>query len=107
MTTCLILHNMCRADYVMENSYRERYNPAYSTIDEQSTVVAMPLDMNTYHASADVDTRMIGITNVSPTPIEQLLTRGNRFNALQNIEENSRLHRALLRHVAGDDSNDM
>ena len=107
MTTCLILHNMCRADYVMENNNRARYNPAYSTIAEQSTVVAMPADMNTYHASVEVDSNMIGISNANPTPMELLLTREDRFNALQNFDENSRLHRAILRHIVGNNSHNI
>jgi Plant transposon protein len=105
MTACLILHNMCRADYVMENEYRKIYNPANTTIDEQSTVIAQPDDMHLYHATVDVNPDMIGINHTNVSALEKLLTRENRFNALQDIEENSRLHRALLRHVAGDDDN--
>jgi hypothetical protein len=100
MTTCLILHNICRADYVMENVYEARYNPAYSTMDEQSTVAVMPTDI------VNVNLNMIGISTMNPNLTEQLLTRANRFHVLQDKEEYGRLHRALCRHCAGSNNND-
>jgi hypothetical protein len=101
MTTCLLLHNICRSDYVMDYNYRTRYNPANKITDDVSIAVAMPADMINYHTTVDIDTNMIGIDNINPTPIEKLLTRDNRFKALTDIEENQRLHIALSRHVAG------
>jgi Plant transposon protein len=101
MTTCLILHNMCRADYIMENDYRARYNLAHSTVVGQPTIIAMPTDI------AEFNTNMIGISTTNPTPIELLFTRQDCFNALKDIEEYSRLHSALFRQVAGADGNNM
>jgi hypothetical protein len=80
----------------MENNYQMVYDPAYTTLDKQSTVIAMPDDMQLYHADVGVNQDMIGINHTDVSVIEKLLTQENCFNALQDIEENSQLHRALL-----------
>jgi hypothetical protein len=85
----------------MEYKYQQVYNLANTTINKQSTVIAQPDDIHQYHANVDVNPDMIGINHTNVSAIEKLLTRENCFNALQDIEENSQLHRALLRHVAG------
>jgi hypothetical protein len=72
------------------------YNPANTTMDEQLTVITQLDDIHQYHANVDVNPDMIGINHTTVSAIEKLLTQENCFNALQDIEENCRLHRALL-----------
>jgi hypothetical protein len=80
----------------MDNNNQKVHDLAYTTIDRQATVIAMPDDMQQYHADVAVNQDMIRINHTNVSVIEKLLTQENHFNALQDIEENSWLHRALL-----------
>jgi hypothetical protein len=80
----------------MDYKYWQVHNPANTTIDKQSTVIAQLDDIHQYHADVDVNPDMIGINHANVSVLENLPTQENCFNALQDIEENSRLRRALL-----------
>jgi hypothetical protein len=53
-------------------------------------------DIHQYHTIVELNPDMIGINITNVSVLEKLLTQENCFNALQDIEENSQLHRALL-----------
>jgi hypothetical protein len=58
----------------MDNKYWKVYDLAYTTIDEQSTVIAMLDDMKQYHADVVVNQDMIRINHTNVSVIEKLLT---------------------------------
>jgi hypothetical protein len=61
-------------------------------------VVEQPSDLRAVQNINDREQQMaIGVAN-APLPVEQLITRVDRFKELKNKEENQRLHRALRRN---------
>jgi hypothetical protein len=60
-------------------------------------VVEQPSDLGAVQNSNDREQQMaIGVAK-APLPVQQLITRVDRFKELKNKGENQRLHRALRR----------
>jgi hypothetical protein len=67
----------------MGNEYWQVYDPTYSTIDRQSTVIAMPDDIHQYPTNVEVNPDMIGINHTNVSVIKKLLTQEMPFNTLK------------------------
>lgn len=94
MSCCLVLHNMCVSDRVMEGDVRARYNPTntYETDDCQVDNPADAVPMGDGDAPG-----VIGIHNAQPS-VQQLLTRRQRWEELQSLEAYNVLLTAMLDH---------
>ena len=100
VTCCLLLHNIGVADRVMENNYREQYNPI-NHVEELMEITATPSDLqevqNRDH-NQQLQSALIGITNMPPSAV-RLVARADRFQSLNNQEEFARLYKALVEHT--------
>ena len=92
VTCCLILHNMCVADRIVDQDPRAKYDPSNS------------LDANHAEDSVEYSAEFQDMTKVSAAPIgirnaeesvRILLTRKRRWMTLVNRKEHARLHNAL------------
>ena len=96
VTCCLILHNMCVSDRVMEGDVRARYNPSNSLevtdVDQEVQTSAEYQDLASRTNLTSV--AQIGLANAEET-VRALLSRRRRWMALVNKEEYARLHEAL------------
>jgi hypothetical protein len=97
----LLLHNMLVTDRVMGGpgyDYRQRYDPAHMMEEEASAteVQQEPPDLATVQRRPRRETRtLVGVSNL-PGHVHQLLTKKDRFQELNNRDENRRLHQALM-----------
>jgi hypothetical protein len=97
MSACLILHNMCVSDRVMEDVYA-RYDPSYSVYENESAI-EYPNDMNEHqNGIANNDRATIGTANAD-VPTLDMLTRRERWVSLKNTEEFIRLHAAIQKQL--------
>ena len=96
VVTCLILHNICVADRVMEHNYDAVYDPGSVAEDVEEEVEA-PEDLQQVQGQAGVGGGGggIGVANAPPAVVD-LLTRGDRFEMLRDEGEHTRLHTALM-----------
>ena len=102
VTCCLILHNICISDRIMQDC-KAKYNPAFSIVEENEEVeVEQPTDLlDVQHIDMGgvehtaVEHADIGIAN-APAAVVQLVTRKDRFQQLENNEEHLRLHAVLM-----------
>ena len=112
VTCCLIMHNMCVSDRVMDGDVRAQYNPAH-TVDleeENEDMVSYSAELHhlreegrSNHKSTNKSVRaesvaVIGAANVD-LPAQQLVTRKNRWMTLIDKEEHGRLSNALQNHL--------
>jgi hypothetical protein len=96
--TCVILHNQCMSDRVMEDVHA-RYNPAHSVVEEEMTI-EYPDDLEEKQGPDNKGVRArIGMRKCSKIEIENL-TRRHAWNDLLDVAEHGRLHKALMKHVA-------
>lgn len=99
MATCIVLHNMCVSDRIMEDCWEE-YDPA--TIIETMTgeiEVDTNEDADDNHnviENHQGNTTGVGIAN-APTAVANMITNSDRFNELTNRDEHARLMKALIR----------
>ena len=92
---CMIMHNMCVSDRIMDGDVRARYDPANGR-DMPPQEVPQPSDLLAVQGGAlPVSQRsVIGVTNVPPHA-RNLVTRGDRFKDLSSKEEHARLSLAV------------
>ena len=93
VAACLILHNMCVSDHVMEDVHA-RYQPDVTVVEDETTI-DYPSDLidrqgPTHHS----DRSTIGGLNEDVATIVAL-TRQERWQMMRNTEEFNRLHLAL------------
>jgi len=97
VTTCLLLHNMCRSDYVMGDVYA-RYDPAYSVRKEDIVAIVNPSDLRQKQGVTRAkDRTAVGMKHCNGNEVLNL-TRRHRWNQLLNPVEHARLHLALMNH---------
>ena len=95
-TCCLILHNMCVSDRVMDGDVHATYNPANHVTKEGDCVVEDPQELEDINRQrGTVEVPCIGIRNSDPSIVE-MFTRKERFAELRNEEEYIRLHSVLM-----------
>ena len=93
---CLILHNMCVSDRIMNGDVHARYDPANDLSEDEGEVVEDPPELMELKRKMKVQERAkISIRNADPS-VQNILIRKKRWESLQNLEEHSRLHEALM-----------
>lgn len=102
---CLLLHNILVTDRVMDgNSYnfRERYDPTHMIEEDVDGIeVQQPSDLRAVQAREEGEpVTVIGVGNL-PSHVQQVVTKKERFNELNDREENRRLHLALMSKFGG------
>ena len=102
MITCvLILHNMCVSDRVMDGNVYARYVPtnSFDSPAAASSNIGRPGHVAGRGATAngeDDDSFLpIGIAN-APIDVQRLLSRSERWQELQSLENYSRLNNAII-----------
>ena len=99
---CLILHNMCVSDRIMEGDVHARYDPAHDLEEDPGEVVEDPQELKDMKRKMKVEERArISIRNADPS-VQNILVRKARWQSLQNLEEHSRLHAALMDFLSDD-----
>jgi Plant transposon protein len=93
VASSLILHNMCVSDRVMDDVHAI-YDPAESVVADQS-LIEYPTDLHEKQGyTAPDEWSVVGLLNGDANCINAL-TRLDRWNALQDKDEFSRLHMAI------------
>lgn len=96
VATCLILHNMCVSDRLMQDP-RARYDPAVN-VNEELEAVAMPNDIETVQALTPVpaaDLSVIGLGAANDI-VQQIISMRDEWRVLKDKEEHARLRTALM-----------
>ena len=111
VATCMILHNMCVSDRVMDGDVRATYNPAHTVVEEFVTVET-PGDQEEVQARVEArvaateaaNEAMVqdwivatGLSNTSEVNRDALIRRVE-WGKLQNTDEHERLLNALIEH---------
>jgi len=101
VANCVILHNMCVSDRVMDGDTNATYNPTTQILEVVApTDVDMPSNLADVQGIGDkvtIDTLSIGLS-AAPTEVQQLINRKREWKSLQDLVEHSRLHTALMTH---------
>ena len=90
---CIILHNMCVSDRIMEGDVRARYDPANKVSPEQEEDTQHSEEFKSQKKRAKA---VIGIRNADPC-VQKLLRRKERWTDMTDLEEYGRLHAAIMR----------
>ena len=94
MITCvLILHNMCVSDRVMDGNVYARYVPTNSF--DSPAAASSNIGRPGYDEDDDDSFLPIGIAN-APIDVQRLLSRSERWQELQSLENYSRLNNAII-----------
>ena len=102
MVACLILHNMCVSDRIMDGDVYARYNPAEDLSEDEGEVVEDPPELIELKKTMKVQERAkISIRNADPS-VQKILIRKKRWESLQNKEEHGRLAEALMDFIFND-----
>ena len=97
MNTCIILHNMCVSERIMQ-SVDLMYKPDFDIQNlRQHETIQPPPDYNAFvHAVPHGNGAVIGNNTLSDEAREWILTREMNWNRLVNKDEYYRLHFALM-----------
>ena len=101
---CLVLHNMCVSDRVMDDNPRSRYNPAaqvpvgveFCKLKNNSINIQYPPDLKEVQGR-DLERHeqsVVGVSNMTSNTTKALVKR-ERWMSIQNNLEYHRLHKAL------------
>jgi Plant transposon protein len=93
VAACLILHNMCVSDRVMED-VRDVYDPAYSIVGDESSIEYPSELVQIRTPVGDSDVSTTGVSFASQNTAFAL-TRKERWTSLTDDREFKRLHLAL------------
>ena len=111
VATCMILHNMCVSDRVMDGDVRALYNPANSVLDDVAGV-EVPPDQEEVQADVDkasnepinedLEAAIVAATGIKNTSEVNriVLTRRVEWGKLQSVQEHKRLVEALMDHCS-------
>jgi hypothetical protein len=96
MTCCLILHNMCVSDRVVEGDVRARYNPASSIVKyRRNPKIRYPADLlEKQGETRDSDRSQVGASLLDKETTKELI-RIDRWRHLKDLDEFIRLHVAI------------
>ena len=97
VTCCLILHNMCVADRVMDGDPRAKYDPMNSLVsdeDVQFSAEYQDLQESGKGTRSKNTSACIGVANAEET-VRALISRRRRWMTLIDKKEYARLHLAL------------
>ena len=93
MCCCVMLHNMCVSDRVMDGDVSARHNPSHNVLNED-IIVEMPDDLAEVQGSSASTTSTIGIRNMAPH-VQRLVTQKAAWNDLNDNDECLRLLNGL------------
>ena len=100
VSCCLILHNMCVSDRVMDGDVYARYNPAHDLSEDAGEEVEDPVELKELKLRQKIEERArVAIRNADPS-VQKLIIRKGRWESLQNRDEHCRLHSALMDYLA-------
>jgi Plant transposon protein len=92
---CLILHNMCISDRVMQD-VRARYNPTESVEELIERRIIFPKDLfDKQGPTAERDRSQVGLTNIGGDA-QTLVNSRARFEFMKNQEVTKQLHEAII-----------
>ncbi len=112
VSACLIMHNMCVSDRVMDGNVYAIYDPSHNYCDDQLTIdiemVAIANENSEYHRQQqqeateryyeEIQAPSIGLANAGNEFIVQhMLARQANWKELNDRYEHGRLHAALKR----------
>lgn len=93
---CLILHNMCVSDRVMNGDVRATYRPDNTVVELETNHLSQPDDLEAVQGrTAGADRCTVGIGTGNSFVIN-LVTREERWAELQNTGEYIRLTKAIM-----------
>jgi Plant transposon protein len=99
VTACIILHNMCVSDRVMDGDVRAWYNPANSLEEfEKNAEIDAPEMVAIQRPIRESETTMIGCSELPPGVIKEF-ARTDRWRSLNNAADFKRIHLALLQEI--------
>jgi hypothetical protein len=113
VSTCMILHNMCVSDRVMDGDVRAVYDPSNNLEEQQRPeAIEVPPDRRDVQRRVDRgqqedrDLARVGIRQAD-VDAQRLVLRRQEWNRLQDTNEHVRLHRALmiLKHNGNNNNN--
>jgi hypothetical protein len=100
MKACLILHNMCVSDRIMDGDVKARYDPGHDFQDNErvdvSTIV-YPDDVNQVQG-VNEDPSEIGLAVLNKTTRDELVRR-DCWRHLNDFDEFVRLHLAIAKEL--------
>jgi hypothetical protein len=101
-TACLIMHNICVSDRVMEGDVHTRYSPSnildIPELEEEE--IDYPDNFNGVVQGGQRVFAPIGIRNGNPEDMHNILTRQDHWRALNDILEHARLNVAIMAHIS-------
>ena len=99
--TCIMLHNMCVTDRVMEGDVRRRCDPAFNIVEVEECVIPMPPDLEELQQRLDCGNTAssIGVRNM-PDHMHRMSTRRREWLELTNVNQHCRLHTSLKHCVS-------
>ena len=99
--TCIMLHNMCVSDRIMEGEVRRRHDPAFNIMEVEDHVVPMPPDLEEMQQRLCCGTTAssIGVRNM-PDCMRKTCTRRKEWQDLTNIDQHHGLHTSLKHCVS-------
>ena len=102
VSTCLILHNMCISDRIMDNNPRAIYKPDVSAVEvETEENVEYPEDFARVQLSTtrygEEELSVVGVNNMPEYARHAVVMR--QWDELVDKKEHKRLMQALLEHV--------
>ena len=100
--TCMLLHNMCVADRVMEGDVRKRCDPSHNITEVEECIVPMPEDLAEVQEATGCGSTAssIGVRNM-PEYVHRKSTRREAWNELNDTDNHCRLHNSLKHYVDG------
>ena len=106
VAVCLIMHNMCVSDRVMDGNVYAIYDPAHN-VDEQATLeldmIAGDRDFSLGENVHEHAAPAIGLGNAgNEFVVQHMLSRQDNWKELNDRYEHARLHAALKRVKGGE-----
>ena len=102
VASCIILHNMCVSDRIMDGNVHAIYDPSQG-IGLEGEEINYPSDLNVVQNNSlsttyndTTDTTNIGVT-ISPNYVQNLVSQSNRFKELTSNNEHQRLQNTLMK----------
>ena len=91
VSACLIMHNMCVSDRIMEGNVYARYNPANNVMEDEVDV-----GIENENGAETAMPTQIGLANADhANVIDNVLARQNHWREVNDATEHARLHSAL------------
>jgi hypothetical protein len=99
VSCCMMMHNMCISDCMMDCDVYARYNPAYNITDmELEENIEFPDDFEAVAGLHERNTAVIGLSNGNEeVVVRNMLDRLSNWRELNDAEGHSCLHVASMK----------